>query len=370
MKLAIAVSETKPELRKYSVRKASAVLASEARKKGAIRKTRSMTIPEPKSEPTKPLEVKEQERTLPHFRPKQFSKAQVLKNSKSQLQHFKQPIKSTNLDLAKKQICVAQAIFAIYFCQLLLCGSAIIICIYTSLKFVPYHLKNGQLSASFSGLKLVKYESSISVVTTLANSFILIFLCNRWQEPIKTNILYSISQAITDSDYAQDVNIIQQQFKCCGILVQGISDPQKIWLRQMQVDVAFPHNLYRHASCFSKMGSLPWSCCRSDFQFMRCDHFAYERFVIPFNETNFIQVPSYAARFKKEWECSTLGQCIERRLVALSSVYDSDCAQAFYQEFKVGFFYLNGGILLLIGSLMFIGMVSIALLELISKPKK
>ncbi|VDO34785.1 unnamed protein product, partial [Onchocerca flexuosa] len=195
---------------------------------------------------------------------------------------------------------------------------------------------------NFLDFKLLKYELVTSSIATLGSSFILFILCSNWRKPIQNNILYAIKQAISDNDYAQDINIIQQKFQCCGISIQG-AESNLIWLHYLLPDIAFEENLY------NKTRSLPWSCCRSDYRFMHCDQFAYERFIVSFNDTNFLRIPSYATRFKKNWGCTSLGDCKQRREIALNSVYKRDCAQAFYQAFKTGFFYLNGAMSLVLG---------------------
>uniref|UniRef100_A0A8R1XP73 Tetraspanin n=1 Tax=Onchocerca volvulus TaxID=6282 RepID=A0A8R1XP73_ONCVO len=162
--------------------------------------------------------------------------------------------------------------------------------------------------------------------------------------------MYAIKQAMSDNDYAQDINIIQQRFQCCGISIQG-AESNLIWLYYLLPDIAFEENLY------NKTRSLPWSCCRSEYRFMFCDQFAYERFIAPLNDTNFLRIPSYAARFKKNWSCTSLSDCKQRREIALNSVYKRDCARAFYQAFKTGFFYLNGAMLFVLGLCMICGLI-------------
>ncbi|KAM3719830.1 Tetraspanin-33 [Dirofilaria immitis] len=290
----------------------------------------------------------------------------------TELRNFVDKISSTT---------IARIILFNLFLQLMLCGATLIVALYSSLRFVAYRkilpnfmqryglfsgvfittfyatlitiiapfqvhkfcfVEGTKFSKNFLDLKLLKYELLTSSIATLGCGCILFILCSSWQKPIRDNILYAIKHAISDNDYAQDINIIQQKFECCGISVQG-AEPNLVWLHYLLPDITFQENLY------DNMHSLPWSCCRSDYQFMYCDQFAYGRFIVPFNETFFSRIPSYAVRFKKNWDCVSLSDCKQKRERALNSVYKQDCAQAFYQAFKIGFFYLNGAMLFVSG---------------------
>ncbi|MCP9261303.1 hypothetical protein DINM_004679 [Dirofilaria immitis] len=231
----------------------------------------------------------------------------------TELRNFVDKISSTT---------IARIILFNLFLQLMLCGATLIVALYSSLRFVAYRFVEGtKFSKNFLDLKLLKYELLTSSIATLGCGCILFILCSSWQKPIRDNILYAIKHAISDNDYAQDINIIQQKFECCGISVQG-AEPNLVWLHYLLPDITFQENLY------DNMHSLPWSCCRSDYQFMYCDQFAYGRFIVPFNETFLAEYP----------DCVSLSDCKQKRERALNSVYKQDCAQAFYQAFKIGFF--------------------------------
>nr|CRZ24836.1 Bm558 [Brugia malayi] len=283
---------------------------------------------------------------------------------------------------------IARIMLFILFFQLMLCGATLITTLYGSLRFMEYHkilpnfmqryglflgvfiislyatlitiiasfqihkfcfVEATRFSENLLDLKLLKFELLTSSIATIGCAFILFISSFSWQKPIRDNILYAVKNAINDNDYAQDINTIQQRFECCGISIQGV-EAHLIWLYYLSPDSAFQHDLY------NEKGSLPWSCCRSEYKSMHCEQFAYERFVVPFNETTFLQIPSYATRFKKSWKCTSLADCKQKREIALNSVYKRDCSQAFYQAFKIGFFYLNGTMLFILGLCMISGL--------------
>ncbi|EFO22654.1 hypothetical protein LOAG_05825 [Loa loa] len=57
-------------------------------------------------------------------------------------------------------------------------------------------------------------------------------------------MLYAVKNAISDNDYAQDINVIQQRFECCGVSVQG-AEAHLIWLYYLSPDIAFREDLYK-----------------------------------------------------------------------------------------------------------------------------
>ncbi|KAL3994162.1 hypothetical protein ACH3XW_20615 [Acanthocheilonema viteae] len=100
-----------------------------------------------------------------------------------------------------------------------------------------------RLLKNFFDLKLLKYELLTSTIAVLGCGFILFIFCYSWQKPIRDNILYAVKNAISDNDYAQDINAIQQRFECCGISVNG-AEAHLIWLHYLSPDIAFRENLY------------------------------------------------------------------------------------------------------------------------------
>ncbi|VDN86495.1 unnamed protein product [Brugia pahangi] len=191
---------------------------------------------------------------------------------------------------------IARIMLFILFFQLMLCGATLITTLYGSMRFMEYHFVEAtRFSENLLDLKLLKFELLTSSITTIGCACILFISSFSWQKPIRDNILYAVKNAINDNDYAQDINTIQQRFECCGISIQGV-EAHLIWLHYLSPDSAFQQDLY------NEKGSLPWSCCRSEYKSMHCEQFAYERFVVPLNETNFLQIPSYATRFKKSWQ--------------------------------------------------------------------
>uniref|UniRef100_A0AC35G1S8 Uncharacterized protein n=1 Tax=Panagrolaimus sp. PS1159 TaxID=55785 RepID=A0AC35G1S8_9BILA len=132
---------------------------------------------------------------------------------------------------------------------------------FRSIPSAMKHTKNGFLSVLMVGLLLFLQFLLFSIILFSTNS--------NWEEPIKKNFDILIEASINNALAAEELNLLQLRFDCCGSTPNVPLLPSRFSSFQPFFENFHPHHLN---PSLHKTLNLPFSCCKRDSPSLYCFH--------------------------------------------------------------------------------------------------
>uniref|UniRef100_A0AC34F0L7 Uncharacterized protein n=1 Tax=Panagrolaimus sp. ES5 TaxID=591445 RepID=A0AC34F0L7_9BILA len=132
---------------------------------------------------------------------------------------------------------------------------------FRSIPSAMTHSKKGFFPALIIGLLLFVQNLLYSIILFSTNS--------NWEEPIRKNFDVLLEAAPNNAEAAEELNLLQLRFDCCGSTSKASSLPSRFASFQPFFETFHPHHLN---SALHKTQNLPFSCCKRASPSMYCFH--------------------------------------------------------------------------------------------------